>query len=292
MGGAEGNNLIHTTILVVDCIVSLCLNIVSKCLCALIIPFVVCLEEWFFCLKSIAVVEKHRIFGIDKQCHFFVAIQCELVARREIEASTQRTHVSGRTNLFGIKLGKLIWSIMVHHHRLTIFIHHLRSILRVVLPITEPLLKCLRAHLCPLLLVKVCRLTIGRLHVCSIRLGSINDILLFSRETKANTFVKVPVNISQHLIGCSAFIVLLVCLAIAIRIVNLYYHITILLADILLQLLALLQGGLLGHLYDAGFGYNSYCTIIHKVHNIFPSRVMFHIGIHAFNTSMVSTTST
>ena len=53
---------------------------------------------------------------------------------------------------------------MVHHLRLTILIHHTARVRRVILPITEPPLKRLRAHLHPLHGIQLTRLPIRSLH--------------------------------------------------------------------------------------------------------------------------------
>ena len=84
--------------------------------------------------------------------------------------------------LKGVELGT---SAMPNHHRFTILIHHLGSILRFILPITEPVLEVGSTDGCPLFCIQFGLLTIRSSHIGSVCLGISNNLLLlcFQRES-------------------------------------------------------------------------------------------------------------
>ena len=78
--------------------------------------------------------------------------------------------------LKGVELGT---SAMPNHHRFTILIHHLGSILRVILPITKPVLEVGSTDGCPLFCIQFGLLTIRSSHIGSVCLGTSHNLLLF-----------------------------------------------------------------------------------------------------------------
>ena len=84
--------------------------------------------------------------------------------------------------LKGIELGT---SAMPNHHRFTILINHLGSIIRVILPITEPVLEVGSTDGCPLFRIQFGLLTIRSSHIGSVCLGISHNLILlcFQRES-------------------------------------------------------------------------------------------------------------
>ena len=82
--------------------------------------------------------------------------------------------------LLYIKCEELTARTMIHHSWLSIFVHNLRSVLGIILPISKPLFERFGAHLQPLTLRQVCRFTIGRKHKRTIGLSfSFDGLQLF-----------------------------------------------------------------------------------------------------------------
>ena len=96
----------------------------------------------------------------------------------EEETLSCGVRICGLTEPRRIEAEETIWTSVIQHFWLAVFVNGLRCIFRVVFPVAEPFLKCLSANLHPLTFIEICRIAVRGFHECPVLLRIVYNVAL------------------------------------------------------------------------------------------------------------------
>ena len=142
-------------------------------------------NKWILCTQIYSIVIITILIGI-----ILTTIKEQTTIRKSIYLSFEhRKRLMRRIITFSLFIpyafSLIICCSMINYKRFAILIHHLGSVLWVILPIPEPILEVGCTYDCPLFCIQFGLFTIRSSHIGSVSLGISHNLLLFffQRET-------------------------------------------------------------------------------------------------------------